>query len=125
MEFKPKKILLKCDFIGAIPEFRILDERRYKSIFSGILSILLILFSIIFFCYSLIEFINQNPKVEYYKNNDHATNKTFEISDSLLMINYIFICSSNITIIDPEITIALEEGNHNHRISHIRALSIR
>jgi hypothetical protein len=113
MGLKSKPILFKFDFIGCIPEFRILNERRYKSIFSGILSILLILFSIIFFCYSLIEFINQNPKVEYYKNNDHETNKTFEISDSLLMINYIFICSSNITIIDPEITIALEEGNHN------------
>ena len=81
MGLKSKPILFKFDFIGCVPEFRILDERRYKSIFSGFLSILLILFSIIFFCYSLIEFINQNPKVEYYKSNDHETNKTFEISN--------------------------------------------
>ena len=113
MGLKSKPILFKFDFIGCIPEFRILDERRYKSIFSGFLSILLILFSIIFFCYSLIEFINQNPKVEYYKSNDHETNKTFEISNSLLMIYYSFICFSNMTM-DPEITIILQEGEHNY-----------
>ena len=33
MVFKSKQILLKCDFIGYIPELRILDEARYKSIF--------------------------------------------------------------------------------------------
>ena len=98
MEFKPKKILLKCDFIGAIPEFRILDETRYKSIFSSILSILLIIFSIVFVIYSFDEYLNQNPKVEYYKNNDHTTNKTFLISDSLLMFKDSFFCLSDFDI---------------------------
>ena len=98
MEFKPKKILLKCDFIGAIPEFRILDETRYKSIFSSILSILLIVFSIVFVIYSFDEYLNQNPKVEYYKNNDHTTNKTFVISDSLLMFKDSFFCLSDFDI---------------------------
>ena len=37
MGFNTKQILLKCDFIGAVPEFRILDQTRYKSIFSSIL----------------------------------------------------------------------------------------
>ena len=65
MGLKIKKILLNCDFIGFIPSFRILDETRYKSIFSSILSILIIIFSIIFVCYSFAEYVKQNPKVEY------------------------------------------------------------
>ena len=95
MAFKIKPLLLKFDFIGCVPQFRILDETRYKSIFSSILSIILILFSIAFVSYSFSEFIHQNPKVEYYKSNDDLTNKTFLISDSLLMFQYQFACWSN------------------------------
>ena len=95
MAFKIKHLLLKFDFIGFVPQFRILDETRYKSIFSSILSIILILFSIAFVSYSFSEFIHQNPKVEYYKSNDDLTNKTFLISDSLLMFQYQFACWSN------------------------------
>ena len=98
MALKIKPFLLKCDFIGSIPQFRILDETRYKSIFSSILSILIILFSIVFVSYSLDNYIHQNPKVEYYKNNDLETNKTFLISNSLLMFHYIFICMENYSL---------------------------
>ena len=92
MGFKPKQILLKFDFVGPFPEFRILDDSRYKSIFSSILSILLIIFSIGFAIYSFYEYLNQIPKVEYYKNNDFTTNKTFVLSDSLLMFSYTYFC---------------------------------
>ena len=95
MVFKIKPLLLKCDFIGFIPQFRILDDTRYKSIFSSLLSIIIIIFSIAFISYSFIEYANQNPKVEYYKSNDYQTNKTFKISDSLFMFNYHFTCFSN------------------------------
>ena len=97
MAFKIKHLLLKFDFIGFVPQFRILDETRYKSIFSSILSIILILFSIAFVSYSFSEFIHQNPKVEYYKSNDDLTNKTFLISDSLLMFKYDFFCWQNVS----------------------------
>ena len=95
MALKIKPILFKLDFIGFIPQFRILDEFRYKSVFSSILSIIIILFSIFFVLYSLIDFIHQQPKVEYYKNNDYETNKTFLINDSLLMFQYFFMCPSD------------------------------
>ena len=107
MGFSAKQILLKCDFIGHIPEFRILYDTRYKSIFSSILSILLIIFAISFIIYSFDEYLNQNPKVEYYKNNDYSTNKTFLISDSLLMFKYNFFCISNYSI-KPDVDIYLE-----------------
>ena len=93
--------------LDLIPEFRILDETRYKSIFSSILSILLIIFAIVFVIYSFDEYLNQNPKVEYYKNNDYSTNKTFLISDSLLMFKYNFFCISNYSI-KPNVDIYLE-----------------
>ena len=93
-----KSLLLKCDFIGFIPQFRILDEFRYKSVFSSLLSILIILLAIIFVSISFIDFIHQKPNVEYYKNNDDKTNKTFLISDSLLMFNSYFVCLSNFSL---------------------------
>ena len=104
MVFKIKHLLLKCDFVGFIPHFRILNEFRYKSIFSSILSLLIVLFSIIFILYSFIDFIHQKPKVEYYKSNDYETNKTFLISDSLLMFQYTFKCNINRSL-EPDINV--------------------
>ena len=98
MGFNIKQILLKFDFVGPIPEFRILNQTRYTSIFSSILSLLLIIFSIGFVIYSFNEYLKQNPKVEYYKNNDFSTNKTFVISDSLLMFNYDLFCFDDMDI---------------------------
>ena len=112
MALKIKPILFKLDFIGFIPQFRILDEFRYKSVFSSILSIIIILFSIFFVLYSLIDFIHQQPKVEYYKNNDYETNKTFLISDSLLIFQHFFMCPSDqskLPIINIYLTSPLEE----------------
>ena len=116
MVFNSKQILLKFDFIGAIPEFRVLDEARYKSIFSSSLSILLIIFSVVFVIYSFNEYLNQNPKVEYYKNNDYSTNKTFVISDSLLMFKYSFFCFTNL-LIKPTVDIISNTGGEKKNFS--------
>ena len=85
MAFKFKSLLLKSDFIGFIPQLRIFEETRYKSAFSSILSIIIIIFSIAFVFYSFLDYLNQNPNVLYYKNNDLITNKTYTISNSLLL----------------------------------------
>ena len=95
MDIRIKPLLLKCDFIGFIPQFRILEETRYKSIFSSLLSIAIIIFSIAFAFYSFLDYLEQNPNVHYYKNNDKTTNKTFTISDSFLMFQYDFNCFSD------------------------------
>ena len=80
MAFKFKSLLLKSDFIGFIPQLRIFEETRYKSAFSSILSIIIIIFSVAFVFYSFVDYLNQNPNVLYYKNNDLITNKTYTIS---------------------------------------------
>ena len=88
MAFKFKSLLLKSDFIGFIPQLRIFEETRYKSAFSSILSIIIIIFSVAFVFYSFVDYLNQNPNVLYYKNNDLITNKTYTISNSLLQFFY-------------------------------------
>ena len=70
MTIKIKSLLYKFDFIGLIPQFRILEETRYKSVFSSFLSIAVIFFSIAFAVYSFIDYLHQNPQLLYYKNND-------------------------------------------------------
>ena len=47
MNKKIKLLLYYFDFTGVTPQFRILNYDSYRSIFSSILSILIILFSII------------------------------------------------------------------------------
>jgi len=84
-----KSILFNIDFLGIIPQLKIFNSKIYKSIFSSIFSILIIIFSVGFGIYSLIEFINQNPMIDYYKTNDFITNKTIQISDSFIMFQII------------------------------------
>ena len=45
---KCKSLLIKFDLIGLSPQLYIISKKRYKSFFSSIISILIILFSIIF-----------------------------------------------------------------------------
>ena len=110
MAFKFKSILLKSDFIGFIPQLRIFEETRYKSAFSSILSIIIIIFSVAFVFYSFVDYLNQNPNVLYYKNNDLITNKTYTISNSLLLFQANFICTSDF-FHQPKIKISAQDGD--------------
>ena len=124
MGVKIKSIIYNCDFIGLTPQLRILNETRYKSIFSSLLSIFIIIFSIAFASYSFSEYIKQNPNVEYYKNNDYSTNKTFEISDSLLMFRYNFFCSEDFST-DHEFYISsVEQFTYDRKVVKIYLLKL-
>ena len=112
MPLKIKSLLLKTDFIGFIPQLRILEETRYKSLFSSILSIIIIIFSVAFVFYSFVDYLNQNPNVLYYKNNDLITNKTYTISNSLLMFQNSFLCLSNNYSDESNLTITAHDFNH-------------
>ena len=82
---KIKSILFSFDFLGITPQLEILNNSIYKSIFSSLFSIIIIIFSVAFGIYSFYEFINQNPMIDYHKNNDFITNKIINISDSFIM----------------------------------------
>jgi len=77
---KIKSILFSFNFFGIAPNLEILNNKIYKSIFSSLLSLITIIFSVSFTIYSFIEFINQKPMVDYHKNNDFLTNKTIKIN---------------------------------------------
>ena len=85
---KLKKLLFLLDFSGTSPNLRILNNNNYKSILSSIISIIIIIISLSFVVYSIIDFANQNPIISYYKNIDNNINKTFQISDSFLMFKF-------------------------------------
>ena len=80
-----KSTLFKIDFLGIVPQLKILNNNIYKSMFSSIISLIIIIFSVAFVIYSFMEFMNQKPMIDYYKSNDFITNKTIKISDSFIM----------------------------------------
>ena len=95
-----KSVLFKLDFLGIIPQLKIFNNKIYKSIFSSILSLLMIIFSVAFGIYSFIKFINQKPMIDYYKSNDFNSNKAIAISDSFIIFKIISRDYDNIEIKD-------------------------
>ena len=87
MNRKYKSILYSFDLIGITPQLKIFNRSTYKTIFSSILSIGIILLSFSFFLYTLIIYFNfDNPIIIYSKDNDKSTNRTFLIKDTLLLL---------------------------------------
>lgn len=85
-----KDYLYIFDLLGNPPKLRIFNEDNYKSIFSSILSILLIIASIIFSIYSLIDYLEyKNPVVVYSKDNDKSTNRTILLNETLIILGLI------------------------------------
>ena len=86
MPKKFKDYLYTFDLLGNPPQLRIFNEDNYKSIFSSILSILLIAFSLIFSILSLIDYLKyKNPIVIYSKDNDKETNRSILLNDTLII----------------------------------------
>ena len=90
MTKKFKDYLFILDLIGNPPQLRVFNEDKYKSIFSSILSILLIIASITFAIFSLIDYLQyKNPVVVYSKDNDKGTNRTILLNDTLIILGLI------------------------------------
>ena len=83
---KIKLFLYTFDFIGMVPQFRILKYDSYKSIFSIIISIIIIISSIGFAIYSIIDYIKfNNPSISYLIRFDNKLNNTIFLKDTLFM----------------------------------------
>jgi len=84
------------DLIGPTPQLLIFNEKRYKSNFSSVISIFILLFSIIFVIYSLLEYLKyDNPNIVYSKGNDEKTNRSILIKDMFLMFQFVDATTSN------------------------------
>ena len=112
-------ILFSFDFIGIIPQLRILNYNSYKSIFSSLLSIIIILLSFIFTLYSFIEYINQDPIIDYYKSNDNTTNRTILISDTFLMFKIEYVYCGDIDFPNITYEIAFEDYINSGKITYL------
>ena len=92
---KFKLFLYRFDFIGMVPQFRILKYDSYRSIFSSIISIIITIVSIVFSIYSIIDYLKfNNPTISYLNRYDNALNNTIFIKDLLLMFRIYY--NSNI-----------------------------
>ena len=81
-----KLFFYSFDFIGIVPQFRILKYNSYKSIFSTIISIIITISSIVFTIYSIIDYIKfNNPSISYLIRFDNALNNTIFLKDTLFM----------------------------------------
>ena len=91
------------DFSGIIPQFRILNNNRYKSIPSTIISIIIIIFSITFSIYSIIEYMKyDSPSIFYLKKYDNISNKTLLLKDTLFMLRASAICTEPYSLLELE-----------------------
>ena len=96
------------DVMGPNPKLYIFNKERYQSIFSLIVSLLVIILSIIYIFYSLIDYIkNEKPTVVYSKSNDKSEQRKINLKDILLMfqlIDYKSMKKINDSFIDFETT---------------------
>ena len=105
---KITNFIYNFDVLGPSPKLYIFNKERYQSVFSLIISILIILMSIIFILYSLIDYItNDKPTVVYSKSNDKNEQRKMKLKDMLLMfqiIDYKSMKTINDSITDFEAT---------------------
>ena len=89
-------ILYNFDLIGPSPQLYIFNNNRYKTFFSFIISIIIIMFSVIFTIFSLVQYFKyQSPMISYTKGNDKNTNREILLKDTFLMFQLIDSTSVN------------------------------
>ena len=90
MEEKSKSFLYNFDLIGVNPQLCIFNDKKYNSGFSSIYSVLIIIFTLFFSIYSLIDYLQfDSPNIIYYRDNDESTNRSLTMNDKLLMFQLI------------------------------------
>ena len=93
---KISNILYNFDLIGPSPQLYIFNNKRYKTLFSFIISLIIILFSVFFTIFSLVEYFKyENPMISYTKGNDKNTKREILFKDTFLMFQLIDSTSYN------------------------------
>ena len=90
MEKGYKYFIYMFDLIGVSPQLHIFKNKRYKSIFSSIFSLIILLISIIYAILGFYEYLKfYSPNVWYLKDNDENTERYFDLKDKLLIFQLI------------------------------------
>ena len=83
---KCSHILYNFDLIGPSPRLYIFNNNRYKTFFSFIISLIIIIFSFFYTVFSLIQFFKyESPMISYTKGNDKNTKREILLKDTFLM----------------------------------------
>ena len=94
---KCKSFLYKFDLIGANPQLLIFKNKRYKSILSSSISILIIILSLIFAIFSINEYLKfDSPSIIYVKNNDEETERSIFLNETPLMFQMVDLYIDNV-----------------------------
>ena len=79
-------ILYNFDLIGPNPHLYIFNNNRYKTFFSFIISLIIILFSVFFSILSIVQYFKfESPIISYTKGNDKIIKREFLLKDTFLM----------------------------------------
>ena len=106
---KFKKFIYIFDIIGIRPQLLVFKNKIYKTIFSSLISLLIILFSIVYALFSLIDYLKyERPIAVYSKNNDENTERIIYLRDTLLMFQIV----EAITMNNIDSSIAYYEANY-------------
>ena len=85
-----KSFIYLFDLIGKTPQLLIFNSYRNKSILSSFISLIIMLVSIGFSIYAILEYLKyKNPNIAYSKDNDGETNRIILKRDFLLMFQLI------------------------------------
>ena len=83
---KAVNFIYNFDIIGPSPKLYIFNKETYKTVFSLILSMLIIISSFIYILYSVVDYIQNNrPNVVYSKSNDNNEERKINLKEVLLM----------------------------------------
>jgi len=94
---KFNNILYNFDLIGPSPQLFIFNNNRYKTFFSFIISLIIIIFSAFFSYYSSVQYFKfQSPMIIYTKGNDKSTKREILLKDTFLMFQLIDSTSTNL-----------------------------
>ena len=85
-----KTFLYTFDLIGVSPQLLIFNNKRYKSILSSTISIIILLSSLAIIIFSLTQYLKyQNPLVSYSKSNDEETERKMVLNDNFIMFELV------------------------------------
>ena len=83
---KAVNFIYNFDIIGPSPKLYIFNKETYQTVFSLILSMLIIISSFIYILYSVVDYIQNNrPNVVYSKSNDDNEERKINLKEVLLM----------------------------------------
>ena len=81
-----KSLFFKFDILSDYPKLKIFGNYNYKTTWSTIISILVIIFSFGFALYSSLKYFDfEEPNIYYWKNSVHDKNLTIKLNETLLM----------------------------------------